>query len=299
MTALDKIFTFTHKPTTPYSHEENGMVERANKEILRHLRAIVAEKGIEDEWSDALPTIKRIMNVTENEDIGFSPAELLYGPAHNLDFFAMDAEQPEAPPNLPQLEWLAIQQDIQNKAIEITRRRLDEALSKRRAAQIELDEQIVFEEDDYVLVDYPAPSLPVGNPEVKIRAYKRGPMKVVGHVDNTYTVKDTFTNQEYDVHISRLHKFLYDKDRVDPNIIALRDHNAFVVDRILAFYDSAESRKDWEVLVRWKGFDSSYDSPIPWAEMQHNPLMHEYLRTHRKARLIPKPRRITTAGDGA
>jgi hypothetical protein len=29
---------------TPYSHEENGIVERMNKEVMRHLRDILFDK---------------------------------------------------------------------------------------------------------------------------------------------------------------------------------------------------------------------------------------------------------------
>ena len=34
----------------PYSHEENGMVERANKEIRRHMRALTHENRTREEW---------------------------------------------------------------------------------------------------------------------------------------------------------------------------------------------------------------------------------------------------------
>ena len=34
----------------PYSHEENGMVERANKEIRRHLRVLTYENRTRSEW---------------------------------------------------------------------------------------------------------------------------------------------------------------------------------------------------------------------------------------------------------
>jgi hypothetical protein len=35
-----------HVVTTAYSHEENGLVERANKEVMRYLRAILFDKNI-------------------------------------------------------------------------------------------------------------------------------------------------------------------------------------------------------------------------------------------------------------
>ena len=36
--------------TIPYSKEENGIVERANKEINRHIRNILADKELVENW---------------------------------------------------------------------------------------------------------------------------------------------------------------------------------------------------------------------------------------------------------
>ena len=43
-TLLVELTGSTHEITAPYSHEENGLVERANKEVGRHLRNIVYDK---------------------------------------------------------------------------------------------------------------------------------------------------------------------------------------------------------------------------------------------------------------
>jgi hypothetical protein len=53
-----------HSTTHPYSHKENEIVERANKEVIliRHLIAMVADKDIKKNWSRYLPYIQRIMN---------------------------------------------------------------------------------------------------------------------------------------------------------------------------------------------------------------------------------------------
>jgi transposase InsO family protein len=46
----------------PYSHEQNGIVERVNLEIMRHLRAILFDASMEDSWSTCLPLVQRIIN---------------------------------------------------------------------------------------------------------------------------------------------------------------------------------------------------------------------------------------------
>ena len=35
-----------HATIHPYSHEENGIVERANQEVIRHLTAMIADRDI-------------------------------------------------------------------------------------------------------------------------------------------------------------------------------------------------------------------------------------------------------------
>jgi transposase InsO family protein len=70
----------------PYSHEENGIVERANKEVMRHLRAIVFDKKLQTkEWSTFLPLVQRIMNGHPVGATGISPAELLFGNTVSYD----------------------------------------------------------------------------------------------------------------------------------------------------------------------------------------------------------------------
>jgi hypothetical protein len=51
-----------HKRTLAYSSEENAIVERANKEVLRHLRALISEEKCPKKWNIYLPFVQRIMN---------------------------------------------------------------------------------------------------------------------------------------------------------------------------------------------------------------------------------------------
>ena len=57
---LSRLSQVEHSFATAYSKEENGLVERANQEIMRHLRAM------HDKWSyKQLPMVQRIMNTVE------------------------------------------------------------------------------------------------------------------------------------------------------------------------------------------------------------------------------------------
>ena len=51
-----------HMLTMAYSHEENTIIERANKETMRHVRDIVFDKRLKTRWSVTLPLVQRIFN---------------------------------------------------------------------------------------------------------------------------------------------------------------------------------------------------------------------------------------------
>lgn len=62
-----------HALSMAYSKEENAIVERANKEVMRHLKAILFDDRIGEEWNIYVPLVQRILNPS----IGVSPAQIL------------------------------------------------------------------------------------------------------------------------------------------------------------------------------------------------------------------------------
>lgn len=69
-----------HELTMPYSSEENGISERVNKEVLKHLVNFLFENDKTlDEWECYLPMVQRIINSTKHEAFGASPAQLVFG----------------------------------------------------------------------------------------------------------------------------------------------------------------------------------------------------------------------------
>jgi transposase InsO family protein len=86
-----------HEVSLAYSKEHNAIVERANREVMRHLTAIIFDKRVSEAWSsDYLPLVQRIMNAKVHDTIGVSPAELLFGQAINLYSGLLSAIPPES-----------------------------------------------------------------------------------------------------------------------------------------------------------------------------------------------------------
>ena len=80
-----KIIGTEHVRIVQYSKEENAVVKRCNREILRRVRGLVYQIGNGNTWSRYLPLVQRILISEVHDSIGVSPAKLLYGNAINLD----------------------------------------------------------------------------------------------------------------------------------------------------------------------------------------------------------------------
>ena len=71
--------------TLSYRPQANGIVERVNAEVMRHLRAIVFDGRVESNWSLYLPIVQRILNSTVSSATGTTPCRVMFGGAVDLD----------------------------------------------------------------------------------------------------------------------------------------------------------------------------------------------------------------------
>ena len=164
-----------------YSHEENGIVERENKEVMRHLKAMVLEKDIKPEWSIHLPLIQRILNASEHSVLHVSPAQLLYGNAITLDrgIFLPQAEREGTSMSLS--EWAAKMLEKQGRLLQIAKMHQHAAdeyhIASANAQRSE------FPVNSYVLVQYRE------RPPTKFHTNWKGPMRVINY--NMYILYKT------------------------------------------------------------------------------------------------------------
>ena len=79
-------------------------MERTNKEIARHLRALVNDERLRMSWSDPqnLALIQYALNERVNTETGWSAFELTFGSPDARYFRVSDARDPERTAN----EWL-------------------------------------------------------------------------------------------------------------------------------------------------------------------------------------------------
>jgi hypothetical protein len=258
---------------TPYSHEENAIVERANKEVMRHVRNIVFDKKTVADWRYNLPQVQRIMNASVHQSIGCTPAEILYGGAINLDRGILTDPRSSTPADVSLSAWAAnrlkMQALIIAKAQDVQRRAqsLHESNSPTKLTE--------FPVGSYVLADYPDNALRNGPPS-KFLPFRKGPFQVESRAGTKYTIRDLNTKKLRDFHVTLLREFIYDPDHTDPETVAQTDAHLFEVERILSHKGDIKRKRGLTFKVKFIGDPLEYEEP--WANLRSNEVLHAYLR---------------------
>ena len=269
-----------------YSSEENGIVERANKEVLRHLKTLVYNRKVKSKWATYLPLVQRIMNASVHTTLGVSPAQLVFGNAVRLDRNLL----PEIP----------LQMRNSEKAVNVYLEDLLE--TQREIVQIALRNQIETDEfhianrggnqpitefpiNSYVLVNYE------GNdhrPPSKLHTFLRGPLRIVNRNGSIYTLENLVKNKLEDFHVKLLHPFKFDAAIVDPKEVAQHDEDHFGIVQVLnhRFKSARQNRHDLEFLIEFD--DDSEPVWQPWSpDIRDNEQIHAYLNRNHMRKFIP------------
>ena len=60
--AVTDLFGWEHVFTCAYSKQENGLVERVDKELMRRMHNILFDLRVKKHWGDYYPLIERTIN---------------------------------------------------------------------------------------------------------------------------------------------------------------------------------------------------------------------------------------------
>ena len=129
--------------------------------------------------------------------------------------------------------------------------------------------------DSYVLVHYRT-----GLPPTRLHKNWKGPMRVIKVLNSLYTLLDLITGKEKDYHVSDMKPFVFDSDSVlvDPLDIARRDQMEFFIEKISDHRGKLSHRKSLQFFISWNGYDQSYESWEPYANLRDSDQLHSYLR---------------------
>ena len=276
----------THRTITPGSHEENSIVERANKEVLRHLQAFCAELHAQGQWSRALPFINRILNAQIHSTTGVAPYQIIFGLLTHLDPTLIRPFQRDDVffTDRSFSDFLQQHLILQEKVISIAQQNISkhDIYHTQKHASREIS---VFPIGSYVLTRYGRPGEMSARPPSKLHTNWDGPKQVIAvDVDGTeYTLRNVVTGIPETQHVTNMKPYIYEDDTHDPLKIAIRDtQEHFIVEKIISAKvvrtkSGTISRKDTTFLTKWLG----YTKPDwqPYTNLKSNVKLHEFLRS--------------------
>lgn len=290
--SLIKLIGSKRQLSIAYSKQENSIVERANREIMRHLRAMILTRSITDDWPLFLPLVQRIMNASVHSSLGVSPAQLIYGDSIDLDRSLLPiGEENIIPPNLS-MDTHDYMKKLINKQKELlsfargNQLKTDNAHLKSK--EVDASKLTSFPVDSLVLCSYPEVLGGKPRPPTKLHSYWEGPFRVINNVGDKYSIENLTTKVIKDVHVTRLKQFVFDPKQTDPTRIAAADKGMFIVEKVLGHQGNTKKSSTLKFLIHWLGYPNEDDSWEPWSNMRDNSAVHEYLISKGLEKLIPK-----------
>lgn len=277
---LMDLFSMDHQFTMPYRPESNGIVERANKEVGRHLKTLLATIKSFDSWSTYLPLVQRIINTSYHQSIGTCPARLVYGDGWNLAKGILDADRPDQDITTYE-DYVQTINDVIKSLMSAAHDTQEKIIQSRIEASP--DSPTHFDVGSYVLWEYP------DRPPSKLMPRWRGPCIVVEEMSdgNRYLIQHLNTMKVSEAHITMLKPFIVrDLDGDELRELAAIDQGEEAIECILTHTYTGPARRkkksleDYDFHVRWRGYDDSEDLWLPYAELKDTEALGDYLATH-------------------
>ena len=275
-----------HVLTIAYSKEQNAIVERQNKEVLRHLRNIIMDRRVARKWSKYLPLVQRIINSSVNASTGLAPAQIVFPNGITMDRGLLTEAHP-----IFLSSYIRDMQDAQARIIALCEETLRNKDDKHMTAYP--PQRTTFEEGTYVLAEHRHNSMRRG-PKSKLLPFLRGPLLVKASKDKgIYVLQDIVSQKLCDYHVSKLRPFRYDPNTLNPLDVAVTDlPDEFVVEACLGIRGNLRGPKSLlEFNVRWLGYGPDDDTWEPWKAVRDNEVILSWLASHanpRIRRLVPK-----------
>ncbi|MDO8094970.1 MAG: RNase H-like domain-containing protein [Candidatus Brocadiales bacterium] len=217
-------------------------VERANYEVLKLLRMIVADERLSSKWSDmsVLPWVQLQINSWVNSNTGYSAFDLQYGSLDSAYFDVPLDSHDVANAFVSKLNenLLLVRQVVMDKKASIKR---------NKKLCTDPDALDPYTSGDYVFYIIDS-KLKVGN---KLKSRKRGPYEVVAHEkgSNYVTVKSLITQKVTEFNQKDLKRFVGSKEAAFA--MAQLDDDQYIVKAILGYSGDVEKRSTTKFLVEY------------------------------------------------
>ena len=261
----------TADPSYTLAYRHQKLVERTNREIVRHIIALDLDRHQPQpiNFHIIAALVMRIINLSIHTDTNCSSHELVFG-IHSTPHLYPESNSPISPPRDSRQfynDLLKTQIDLLNKSRKYQAERTDLYLLPNTSSSAP-----TFNPGDYVTVTYPErrPS--------KERAKVMGPFIIIFRNKETYTVLDMITDKEHQYHVSRLRIYSpSDYHNISPRDAALMNSDHYVVNKILQHRGDFRYRKTLEFLVSFEGISDIFNEWISCNSACRLPQMDNYL----------------------
>jgi hypothetical protein len=257
--------------TTPYSSQENSIVERKFREIRRHLGHLArADRTLP--WSSRIKAVQRIIN-SNSGSLGVSAADLKFGKPHALATNLLISTSPPAAVSEP--DFVAKLQQVHKQLSDTIASELMERSSRKPIS----DKRPVFARGEWVWVEK----------EIRFKsdvfnAHRDGPFEVETQDGNTVVLKDNRFLREKRVHVSRCTKF-FDGEahparaRVEVDISRSERDTEYIVESIVDHSPKPPNPvrlHNSKVLVKWLGYEGEDTWEFMDGDIRRTPQFAEY-----------------------
>jgi len=271
-----------------YSHQENSIVERANREVNRWLREMLYDLGLnKNVWSRYLPFVQRIHNASPISTIGYAPSQILFGDKIELDRHILIPDKAKINPDDNLSEWMHQRQQYHDDVIKKAQK-LQKKHELEHTSLTEEEETAGFTDfpvGSYVLVAYPETGYGPRRPH-KLYLMHRGPLQVISRTDNLFALRNLVTEKTEYKNIFLLKPFYWNPKQTTPREVALRDYsNEADVEEILSHHGQWSRKTHMTFIVKWVGHDNPTEEP--WINLRECHALHVYLTKLKKTNLIP------------
>ena len=240
-------------------HQSNG-VEPTNKSILRHLRALIFDYRLSNDWSDPtiIALIEHFLNSAVHSETNLSPIESKFG-TYDAKYFTLPSTLNSSESSSSLLKKLNKNlQSIRNSSY------LHQQILTTERTKNNLPQNI-YQTNDYVLHLYSTSNdLPF-----KLFPKFSGPFLVLSQSGNDVTCKNIITGSINTFHVSRLKLFNGNSQQAYSS--ALRDNNQYSIHSILAYRGDPLLRTTMSFHVKfdddtivWKNWNNDLYNTVPY-----------------------------------
>jgi Chromo (CHRromatin Organisation MOdifier) domain len=112
-------------------------------------------------------------------------------------------------------------------------------------------------------------------------------MKVIDHKQGEYTLLDLTTNKEKRYHSTQIKTIFFNPLRTIPTDVSRKDYFEFFIETISQHSGDIKRLSTLIFKVKWLGYDETYNSWEPWANIGEMKILHLYLIVNNMKQTIP------------